>query len=550
MPFDQSIIANARATNPTVLGYLRSAGLLLKLELATETSALATATTTACATGEYGALKAMLDDIRNGINVLEHTGSKYDANFKIRVESKAVFTRKIPKATPGILGRLAKTIGFGLSVIRRMVMTVLWVLGFGLSVAALLQVGAWAVDARELVSFQDFAPSWNSFWAQPRCALEDELRANSTLMREESTLMQNELKGEITKLKSMYSTLEAEREKQFKDVLTQVAKESKKLNEKSNEEFQARSTAVLGEFKGQSTAVVGEIKGKAEAMLGQINDKLKDTATELTHLRTVTQDSLDQTTHQVLENYKHIAASEKRTQKLDESVGKLSVKFDELSEKDEWYAAKMEANEQRAMELGEKISELGRFFEYVLGADGKFTWIFWLIVVSGLGIVFFLAYVQIQMTIMHRQFHADPPPADEQAAPPVATRGRGRPKIAKIGAPAQAPIPDPIPAPAGSSYDTVRKIVSDLANTMSDLAKIMYYLGWMLVAILVAYCAYQVKVMMCDFWTWTGMKSVPQQLLQNIPGKMTSAMTSAVGDAVTGLLNQTSGNAVKLGFRG
>lgn len=535
MPFDQSIIANARATNPTVLGYLRSAGLLLKFELATETSALATATTTACATGEYDALKVILDDIRNGINVLEHTGSKYDANFKIRVENKAVFTRKIPKASPGILGSLGKTllwpVGFGLSVIRGMVMTVLWVLGFGLSVAALLQVGAWAVDARELVSFQDFAPSWNSFWAQPRCALEDELRANSTLM-------QKELKGEITKLKSMYSTLEEEREKQFKDVLTQVAKESKKLNEKSNEESLSRSTAVLG-----------EIKGKAEAMLGQINDGLRDTATELTHLRTVTQESLDQTTRQVLDNYKHIAASEKRTQKLDESVGALSVKVDELSEKDEWYAAKMEANEQRAMELGEKISELGRFFEYVLGADGKFTWIFWLIVVSGLGIVFFLAYVQIQMTIMHRQFHADPPPADEQAAPPVATRGRGRPKI---GAPAQAPIPDPIPAPApaGSSYDTVRKIVSDLANTMSDLAKIMYYLGWMLVAILVAYCAYQVKVMMCDFWTWTGMKSVPQQLLQNIPGKMTSAMTSAVGDAVTGLLNQTSGNAVKLGFRG
>lgn len=548
MPFDQNIIANARATNPTVLGYLRSAGLLLvKLKLATETSALATATTTACNTGEYGALKAMLDDIRDGRNVLEHTGSDYDRNFTLRIENNAVFTRKNPKATPGILGSLGKTllwpVGLGLSVIRRMVMTVLWILGFGLSVAILLQVGAWAVDARELVSFQDFAPSWNSFWAQPRCALEDELRANSTLMQEQSTLMQKELKGEITKLKSMYSTLEAEREKQFKDVLTQVAEESKKLNEKSNEEFQARSTAVLGEFKGQSTAVVGEIKGKAEVMLGQINDKLKDTATELTHLQTVTQDSLDQTTHQVLENYKHIAASEKRTQKLDESVDKLSVKFDELSEKDEWYAAKMEANEQRAMELGEKISELGRFFEYVLGADGKFTWIFWLIVVSGLGIVFFLAYVQIQMTIMHRQFHAAPPPADEQAAPPVATRGRGRPKI---GAPAQAAIPDPIPAPApaGWSYDTVRKIVSDLANTMSDLAKIGYYLVLVLAAIFVAYWAYQVKVMMCDFWT--GMKSVPQQLLQNIPG----AMTSAVGDAVTGLLNQTSGNAVKLGFRG
>ena len=547
MPFDQSIITNARATNPTVLGYLRSAGLLLKFELATETSALATATTTACATGFYDALVDMLGDIRNGINVLEHTGSKYDANFKIRVESKAVFTRKIPKATPGILGRLGKTllwpVGLGLSVIRRMVMTVLWVLGFGLSVAALLQVGAWAVDARELVSFQDFAPSWNSFWAQPRCALEDELRTNSTLM-------QKELKGEITKLKSMYSTLEAEREKQFKDVLTQVAKESKKLNEKSNEEFQARSTAVLGEFKGQSTAVVGEIKGKAEAMLGQINDKLKDTATELTHLRTVTQDSLDQTTHQVLENYKHIAASEKRTQKLDESVGKLSVKFDELSEKDEWYAAKMEANEQRAMELGEKISELGRFFEYVFGADGKYTWISWAVIVLGWGTLFNMVYVHLQMAVMRRQFHAAPPPADEQAAPPAPRRGPGR--RPRNAAPAQAAIPDPIPAPApaGSSYDTVRKIVSDLANTMSDLAKIMYYLGWMLVAILVAYCAYQMKVMMCDFWTWTGMKSVPQQLLQNIPGKMTSAMTSAVGDAVTGLLNQTSGNAVKLGFRG
>jgi hypothetical protein len=83
---------------------------------------------------------------------------------------------------------------------------------------------------------------------------------------------------------------------------------------------------------------------------------------------------------------------------------------------------------------------------------------------------------------------------------------------------------------------------------MSDLAKIGYYLVLVLAAIFVAYWAYQVKVMMCDFWT--GMKSVPQQLLQNIPGKMTSAMTSAVGDAVTGLLNQTSGNAVKLGFRG
>jgi len=526
MPFDQSIIANARATNPTVLGYLRSAGLLLKFELATETSALATATTTACATGEYDALKVILDDIRNGINVLEHTGSKYDANFKIRVESKAVFTRKIPKATPGILGRLAKTIG---SVIRRMVMTVLWVLGFGLSVAALLQVGAWAVDARELVSFQDFAPSWNAIWAQPRCALEDELRANSTLM-------QNELKGEITKLKSMYSTLEAEREKQFKDVLTQVAKGSKKLNEKSNEESLSRSTAVLG-----------EIKGKAEAVLGQINDKLKDTATELTHLRTVTQDSLDQTTHQVLENYKHIAASEKLTQKLEESVGALSVKVEELSEKDEWYAAKMEANEQRAMELDAKISELGKFFEYVFGADGKYTWITWAVIVLGWGTLFNMVYVHLQMAVMRRQFHAGPPPADEQPVPPVAVaasaRGRGRPKI---GAPAQAPIPDPIPAPApaGSSYDTVRKIVSDLANTMSDLAKIGYYLVLVLAAIFVAYWAYQVKVMMCDFWT--GMKSVPQQLLQNIPG----AMTSAVGDAVTGLLNQTSGNAVKLGFRG
>ena len=536
MPFDQNIIANARATDPTVLGYLRSAGLLLfKLKLATETSALATATTTACTTGEYGALKAMLDDIRDGRNVLEHTGSDYDRNFTLRIENNAVFTRKIPKATPGILGSLGKTllwpVGFGLSVIRRMVMTVLWVLGFGLSVAALLQVGAWAVDARELVSFQDFAPSWNAIWAQPRCALEDELRANSTLM-------QKELKGEITKLKSMYSTLEEERVKQYNDVLMQVAKESKKLNEKSNEESLSRSTAVLG-----------EIKGKAEAMLGQINDKLKDTATELTHLRTVTQDSLDQTTHQVLENYKHIAASEKRTQKLDESVGKLSVKVDELSEKDEWYAAKMEANEQRAMELGEKISELGRFFEYVFGADGKYTWISWAVIVLGWGTLFNMVYVHLQMAVMRRQFHAGPPPADEQAAPPVATRGRGRPKI---GAPAQAAIPDPIPAPApaGSSYDTVRKIVSDLANTMSDLAKIMYYLGWMLAAILVAYCAYQMKVMICDFWTWTGMKSVPQQLLQNIPGKMTSAMTSAVGDAVTGLLNQTSGNAAKLGFRG
>lgn len=534
MPYDLSVIDRAReqCTDPTVLGYLRSADLLLSHKIAKETSVFATTTTLACTTGVFGTLGDLLDNIQAGIQVFEITGSVDGVNFRTRLDIHEVFgpLPATPKAKKAVPSRMVTTllwpIGLGLSVIRRMVMFLLWVLGIGLSVVALLHVGALAVDA--------FAPSWNAFWAQPRCALEDELRANSTLMQEE-------FKGEITKLKSMYSALEVEREKKFKDVLAQVAKES-------IEKFQGQSTAVLGEFKGQSTAVLGELEGKAEAMLGQINGGLQDTATQLTRMETAAQENLHETSRQVLENYKHIAASEKLTQKLQESVGALSVKVDELSEKDEWYAAKMEANEQRAMELGEKISELGRFFEYVFGADGKYTWITWAVIVLGWGALFNAVYVHLQMAVMRRQLIAGPPPAVEQAAPPA--RGRGRPALPR----AQAPIPDPIPAPApaGWSYDTVRKIVSDLANTMSDLAKIGYYLGLMLFVILVAYCAYHVKGFLVN--SWTTFKSVPQQLqntMETLPGKMTSAMTSAVGDAVTGLLNQTSGNAAKvMGFRG
>lgn len=522
MPYDLSVIDRAReqCTDPTVLGYLRSADLLLSHKIAKETSRFATTTTLACDTGVFGTLGDLLDNIQAGIQVFEITGSVDGVNFRTRLDIHEVFGRlpATPKAKKAVPSRTVTTllwpIWFGLSVIRRIVMTLLWVLGIGLSVVALLYVGALAVDA--------FAPSWNAFWAQPRCALEDELRANSTLM-------QKEFKGEITKLKSMYSTLEAERVKQYKDVLAQVAKESKKLNEKSNEESQSRSTAVLG-----------ELEGKAEAMLGQINDKLKDTATQLTHLQTVTQENLDQTSRQVLENYKHIAASEKLTQKLQESVGALSVKVDELSEKDEWYAAKMAANEQRALELEAKISELGRVFEYVFGTEGNLTWISWAVIVLGWGTLFNMVYVHFQMAVMRRQL----PAAVEQ---PAVARGRGRP-------PALPRAQAPIPAPAGWSLSGLAKNISGLANTMSDLAKIGYYLGLMLLAIVVVYLAYYVKGCWDDTWIWIGMKSVPQKFqdtMETLPGKMTSAMTSAVGDAVTGLLNQTSGNAAKvMGYRG